>query len=85
MKKNSSSAKINKLEPSPSGVLNAIINSKFLAQEGFVQGIDLISGIETAEAIVESLVKTIDERIETGETLKKIPQYNADMAVEQCF
>ena len=51
-------------------------------ETGESAGIDTVNGIGIAENLVESVLKRIDERIETAETLKKIPDFNANLAVE---
>ena len=51
-------------------------------EAGDCKGVDTMNGIGIAENLVESILKRIDERIETAETLKKIPDFNANLAVE---
>ena len=64
----------------------SLVNGTFLKPEGQrKKGVDMVHGQLFADDFVEGMLQTIDERIETAETLKKIPDFNADFAVEQCF
>ena len=57
----------------------------FLKGDNDRGGVDCVNGLVVAKGIVDGFLKAIDERIETVETLKKIPDFNSNLAVEQCF
>ena len=48
-----------------------------------IVGSDLIEGAVMAEEFIDSLFSKVDEAITVIETVKKIPDYNADYSVEQ--
>ena len=87
MKKVSSGAKINNkqpfVDPLPGDVaLSMVGNPTIMAPREGESGVDLLNGILMAEEAVDNILQRIDDRIETVETVKKIPDFNSDLAVE---